>query len=53
VGLVQGHVVALERTCEIIADQYGVQPSDGTVQNWIIQAGQLLAADGNVVTLLL
>lgn len=45
VGLVQGHFVALERTCEIIADQYGVQPSDGAVQNWVIKAGQLLAAD--------
>jgi transposase len=45
VGLVQGHFVALERTCEIIADQYGVQPSDGAVQNWIIKAGQLLADD--------
>ena len=45
VGLVQGHFVALERTCEIIADQYGVQPSDGTVQNWIMKAGQLLADD--------
>ncbi len=45
VGLVQGHFVALERTCEIIADQYGVQPSNGAVQNWIIKAGQLLADD--------
>ena len=45
VGLVQGHFVALERTCEIIADQYGVQPSDGAVQNWILKAGQLLAND--------
>lgn len=45
VGLVQGHFVALERTCEIIADQYGVQPSDGAVQNWIVKAGQLLATD--------
>ncbi|MBK8534458.1 MAG: hypothetical protein IPL59_04645 [Candidatus Competibacteraceae bacterium] len=27
VGLVEGHFVALERTCAIIADQYGVQPS--------------------------
>ncbi|MBK8534436.1 MAG: transposase [Candidatus Competibacteraceae bacterium] len=26
-------------------DQYGVQPSDGAVQNWIIKAGQLLADD--------
>ena len=45
VGLVEGHFVALERTCAIIADQYGVQPSDGAVQNWIIKAGQLLADD--------
>jgi transposase len=43
--LVQGHVVALERTCEIIADQDGVQPSDGAVQNWIMKAGQFLADD--------
>jgi transposase len=45
VGWVQGHFVALERTCEIIADPYGVQPSEGAVQNWIIQAGQWLADD--------
>lgn len=45
VGLVQGHFVALERTCEIIADHYGVQPSGGAVQNWVVKAGQLLAAD--------
>jgi transposase len=45
VGLVQGHFVALERTCAIIADQDGVQPSDGAVQNWVIKAGQLLAGD--------
>ena len=45
VGLAQGHFVALERTCEIIADQYGVRPSDGAVQNWIIKAGRLLAHD--------
>lgn len=34
VGLVQGHLVALTRTAEMLADQYGVRPSDGTVQNW-------------------
>ena len=37
VGLVQGHFVALERTSEIIHDQYGVQPSGGTIQKWILQ----------------
>ena len=45
VGLVQGHFVSLERTCDIIADQYGVQPSDGAVQNWLLKAGELLAGD--------
>jgi transposase len=45
VGLVEGHFVALERTCEIIADQYGVRPSDGAVQNWIVKAARLLEAD--------
>jgi transposase len=43
--LVQGHFLALVRACEIIADQYGVQPSGGAVQNWIVKAGRLLAAD--------
>lgn len=38
VGLVDGHFVALARTAEIIADQYGVRPSDGTIQKWIGQA---------------
>lgn len=45
VGLVEGHFVALERTGEIIVDQYGVQPSDGAVQNWVVKAGRLLADD--------
>jgi transposase len=31
VGLVQGHFVALERTCEIIIDQYGIHPSSGSI----------------------
>lgn len=35
VGLNQGHFVALERTCQILRDQYGVAPSVGTLQNWI------------------
>ena len=42
VGLAQGHFVGLERVCEIIADQCGVQPSDWSVQQWIVKAGQLL-----------
>jgi transposase len=42
VGLVDGHFVALGRTAEIIADQYGVRPSDGTIQNWIGQAADAL-----------
>jgi transposase len=45
VGLVQGHFVALERTSEIIHDQYGIQPSGGTIQKWILQAANYLAAD--------
>jgi transposase len=40
VGLVQGHFVSLERSCELIADQDGVQPSDGAVQNWLLKAGE-------------
>jgi transposase len=42
VGLVEGHFVALERTCEIIGDQYGVTPSDSAVQTWIVKASQQL-----------
>ena len=45
VGLVQGHFVALERTSEIIRDQYGIQPSGGTIQKWSLQAADYLAAD--------
>ena len=44
VGLVNGHFVALDRACDLIADQCGVRPSDGAVQNWIIDAGDRLAA---------
>ncbi|MDD5036482.1 MAG: IS66 family transposase [Methylococcaceae bacterium] len=42
VGLVDGHFVSLSRTAEIIADQYGVQPSDGSIQKWIGQAAEIL-----------
>ena len=45
VGLVNGHFVALDRACDLMADQYGVRPSDGAVQNWILDAGQRLADD--------
>jgi transposase len=45
VGLVQGHFVALERTSEIIHDQYGIHPSGGTIQKWILQAADYLATD--------
>ena len=38
VGLAQGHFVGLERVCEIIGDQCGVQPSDWSVQQWIVKA---------------
>lgn len=43
VGLVQGHFVALERASAIIGDQYGIQPSGGTVQKWVIQGANRLA----------
>jgi len=42
VGLVQGHFVSLTRVAEIVSDQYGVKPSDGSVQRWIIQASERL-----------
>lgn len=42
VGLVDGHFVSLERTAEIIADQYGVKPSDGSIQQWIGQVAARL-----------
>jgi transposase len=43
VGLTHGHFVALERVCEIVNDQYGVKPSGGSIQNWIVQAADKLA----------
>jgi transposase len=42
VGLADGHFVGLARTADIIADQYGVKPSDGTIQTWIGQAATAL-----------
>ncbi|ANB01990.1 transposase [Ectothiorhodospira sp. BSL-9] len=36
IGLNQGHFVALQRTSQILGDQYGVAPSAGTLQNWIL-----------------
>jgi transposase len=44
VGLVEGHFVGLSRTSELIADQYGVKPSDGAIQKWIGQAAVRLEA---------
>jgi transposase len=44
VGLVQGHFISLSRVTEVIADQYGVKPSDGSVQRWISQASDNLTA---------
>ncbi|MCG5495948.1 IS66 family transposase [Ectothiorhodospira variabilis] len=44
IGLNQGHFVALERTSEILADQYGVAPSAGTLQNWILGIADSLEA---------
>lgn len=40
VGLVDGHFVSLARTAEIIADQYGIKPSDGSIQKWIGQVAE-------------
>jgi len=42
VGLVQGHFISLARVTEIVSDQYGVKPSDGSVQRWISQASKNL-----------
>lgn len=42
VGLVQGHFVALQRTADILGDQYGIRPSDGTLQRWAVHAGDRL-----------
>ncbi|MEZ5478633.1 MAG: IS66 family transposase [Thiolinea sp.] len=44
VGLVQGHFISLSRVTEVIADHYGVKPSDGSVQHWISQASDKLTA---------
>lgn len=33
VGLTEGHFVRLQRTAEILGDQYGVSPSDATLQS--------------------
>ena len=42
VGLIQGHFIALKRSSEILNDQYGIQPSGGTLQKWIMQAAERL-----------
>ncbi len=43
VGLVYGHFISLERAREILMDQYGIQPSSGSIQKWGLQASQQLA----------
>ena len=40
VSLVDRHFVSLARTAEIIADQYGIKPSDGSIQKWIGQIAE-------------
>jgi transposase len=42
VGLIEGHFVGLERTSELLGDQYGVYPSDGTLQRWVMEASERL-----------
>ncbi|MEZ5448333.1 MAG: IS66 family transposase [Thiolinea sp.] len=42
VGLVQGHFVALERVAEILDDQYGIRPSSGSLQKWVVQVAEHL-----------
>ena len=44
VGLIEGHFVGLQRTGEILGDHYGISPSDGTLQSWILQASVRLNA---------
>ena len=41
-GLVNGHFVSLERTSEIIFDQYAIKPSCGSIQKWNEQLGDSL-----------
>lgn len=49
VGLVHGHFLSLSRVTEVIDDQYGVKPSDGSVQRWVNQASDNLTATyGNI-----
>jgi transposase len=42
VGLVLGHFISLKRVCSLLADQYEVNPSDGTIQNWLVAASEHL-----------
>ena len=49
VGLVQGHFISLSRVTEVIADQYGVKPSDGSVQRWVSQASDRLTSAYGVI----
>jgi transposase len=42
VGLVEGHLVSLERAAELSGDQYGLRPSDGTIQQWLRRAAATL-----------
>jgi transposase len=54
VGLVEGHFVGLSRTADIVADQYGVKPSEGSIQKWIEHAAVQLRgayeASGQAIT---
>jgi len=42
VGLVLGHFISVERACLLIQDQYGIQPSNGSIQAWLMTASERL-----------
>ncbi len=41
-GLVVGHFISVKRAGLLINDQYGVQPSTGSIQKWVLQASTQL-----------
>ena len=42
VGLVLGHFISVERAGLLIQDQYGIQPSNGSIQAWLMTASERL-----------
>ena len=48
IGLALGHFISVQRVCLLIQDQYGIQPSNGSIQTWLMTASERLQSTYNI-----